>query len=167
MKQLKFNELSLSAEMQQAITEMGFTEASPIQSEAIPHLLQGHDVIGQAQTGTGKTAAFGIPLLEKIESKNKFTQALVMCPTRELAQQVAQELKKLSRYKKGIVVLPVYGGEQIQKQINALELLPIHFRLSGQLEHFVERNKGLGTRRAFADQARPHRVVKFRELVRH
>ena len=121
MKQLKFNELSLSAEMQQAVTEMGFTEASPIQSEAIPLLLEGHDVIGQAQTGTGKTAAFGIPLLEKIDTKNKHTTALVMCPTRELAQQVAQELKKLSRYKKGIVILPVYGGEQIQKQINALK----------------------------------------------
>jgi ATP-dependent RNA helicase DeaD len=121
MKQLKFNELSLSAEMQQAITEMGFTEASPIQSEAIPHLLAGHDVIGQAQTGTGKTAAFGIPLLEKIDSKNKNTQALVMCPTRELAQQVAQELKKLAKFKRGIVILPVYGGEQIQKQISALK----------------------------------------------
>jgi len=121
MKQLKFNELSLSAEMQQAIADMGFIEASPIQAEAIPHLLNGHDVIGQAQTGTGKTAAFGIPLLEKIDSKNKNTQALVMCPTRELAQQVAQELKKLAKYKRGIVVLPVYGGEQIQKQISALK----------------------------------------------
>jgi ATP-dependent RNA helicase DeaD len=121
MTPLKFNELSLSAEMQQAITEMGFTEASPIQSEAIPHLLAGHDVIGQAQTGTGKTAAFGIPLLEQIDVKNKNTAALVMCPTRELAQQVAQELKKLGKYKKGIVILPVYGGEQIQKQISALK----------------------------------------------
>jgi ATP-dependent RNA helicase DeaD len=121
MKQLKFNELSLSAEMQQAITEMGFTEASPIQSEAIPHLLAGHDVIGQAQTGTGKTAAFGIPLLEKIDGKSRNTNALIMCPTRELAQQVAQELKKLARFKKGVVILPIYGGEQIQKQINALK----------------------------------------------
>lgn len=121
MTPLKFNELSLSAEMQQAITEMGFVEASPIQSEAIPFLLQGLDVIGQAQTGTGKTAAFGIPLLEQIDVKNKNTAALVMCPTRELAQQVAQELKKLAKYKKGIVILPVYGGEQIQKQISALK----------------------------------------------
>ncbi|MEO8087157.1 MAG: DEAD/DEAH box helicase, partial [Bacteroidota bacterium] len=121
MTPLKFNELSLSAEMQQAITEMGFTEASPIQSEAIPPLLQGLDVIGQAQTGTGKTAAFGIPLLEQIDVKNKNTAALVMCPTRELAQQVAQELKKLAKYKKGLVILPVYGGEQIQKQISALK----------------------------------------------
>ena len=121
MKQLKFNELSLSAEMQQAITDMGFTDASPIQSEAIPHLLAGHDVIGQAQTGTGKTAAFGIPLLEKIDGKARHTTALVMCPTRELAQQVAQELKKLAKHKRGVVILPVYGGEQIQKQINALK----------------------------------------------
>src|SRR5262245_37213242 len=121
MKQLKFNELSLSGEIQQAVAEMGFVDASPIQSEAIPLLLEGHDVIGQAQTGTGKTAAFGIPLLEKTDVSIKHTTSLIMCPTRELAQQVAQELKKLSRYKKGIVILPVYGGEQIIKQINALK----------------------------------------------
>ena len=140
MKQLKFNELSLSAEMQQAITEMGFTEASPIQSEAIPLLLEGHDIIGQAQTGTVKTAAFGIPLLEKLDGKNKNTSALIMCPTRELAQQVAQELKKLARYKKGVVILPVYGGEQIQKQINALKR-PTHVIVGtpGRLIDHLER----------------------------
>lgn len=106
--------------MLQAIDEMGFTEASPIQAQAIPVLMQGQDVIGQAQTGTGKTAAFGIPLLEMLDPKVKATSALVMCPTRELAVQVAQEIKKLAKYKKGVVVLAVYGVEQIQKQINAL-----------------------------------------------
>lgn len=107
--------------MQQAIESMGFTEASPIQAEAIPSLLQGLDVIGQAQTGTGKTAAFGIPLLELLDTHDRATTGLVMCPTRELAIQVAQELKKLAKFKKGVVILPVYGGEQIQKQINALK----------------------------------------------
>ena len=104
---------------------MGFTEASPIQAQAIPVLMQGEDVIGQAQTGTGKTAAFGIPLLEMLDPKAKTTSAIVMCPTRELAVQVAQEIKKLAKYKKGMVVLAVYGGEQIQKQINALKR-PVH-----------------------------------------
>ena len=121
MKQLNFTELSLSSEIQKAVGDMGFVEATPIQSEAIPVLLEGHDVIGQAQTGTGKTAAFGIPLLELIDTRDKVTSALVMCPTRELAVQVAQEIKKLAKYKKGIAVLAVYGGEQIQKQINALK----------------------------------------------
>lgn len=121
MKQLNFTELSLSSEIQKAVGDMGFVEATPIQSEAIPVLLEGYDVIGQAQTGTGKTAAFGIPLLELIDTRDKVTSALVMCPTRELAVQVAQEIKKLAKYKKGIAVLAVYGGEQIQKQINALK----------------------------------------------
>jgi len=121
MKKLSFSELSLSNEMQQAIEAMGFVDASPIQAEAIPVLLEGHDVIGQAQTGTGKTAAFGIPLLELLDTNVRETTALVMCPTRELAVQVAMELKKLAKFKKGIVILPVYGGEQIQKQIMALK----------------------------------------------
>lgn len=125
MNKTSFHELSLSHEMLQAIDEMGFTEASPIQAQAIPVLMQGEDVIGQAQTGTGKTAAFGIPLLEMLDPKAKTTSAIVMCPTRELAVQVAQEIKKLAKYKKGMVVLAVYGGEQIQKQINALKR-PVH-----------------------------------------
>ena len=125
MNKTSFHELSLSHEMLQAIDEMGFTEASPIQAQAIPVLMQGEDVIGQAQTGTGKTAAFGIPLLEMLDPKAKTTSAIVMCPTRELAVQVAQEIKKLAIYNKGMVVLAVYGGEQIQKQINALKR-PVH-----------------------------------------
>ncbi|MBS1763545.1 MAG: DEAD/DEAH box helicase [Bacteroidetes bacterium] len=125
MKQLNFTELSLSSETQKAVSDMGFVEATPIQSEAIPVLLEGHDVIGQAQTGTGKTAAFGIPILELIDVRDKVTSALIMCPTRELAVQVSQEIKKLAKYKKGIAVLAVYGGEQIQKQINALKR-PVH-----------------------------------------
>lgn len=100
---------------------MGFVEASPIQTQAIPYILAGRDVIGQAQTGTGKTAAFGIPALELIDADSKVVQAVVMCPTRELALQVSLELKKLSKYKKGINVLAIYGGESIEKQILALK----------------------------------------------
>ena len=120
VKKLKFNELSLSEEMQRAITDMGFIEASPIQSQTIPHLLERKDVIGQAQTGTGKTAAFGIPLLELIQPEDRFISSLVVCPTRELAQQVAMELKKLAKYKKHIHILPVYGGASMSEQIQSL-----------------------------------------------
>lgn len=100
--------------------EMGFEEASPIQELAIPRLLAGCDVVGQAQTGTGKTAAFGIPLLEKIDPRNKAPQALVLCPTRELTVQVAEEINKLAVHKRGIFALAVYGGQPIERQIRSL-----------------------------------------------
>jgi ATP-dependent RNA helicase DeaD len=121
MNTMKFSELALSEELQEAIAEMGFDEPTPIQAQAIPHILEGQDIIGQAQTGTGKTAAFGIPLIDRLDSRDKSIQALVMCPTRELAVQVANELKKLLKYKKGINCLAVYGGESIERQISALK----------------------------------------------
>lgn len=121
MQTLKFDELSLSKELQKAITEMGFEEATPIQSAAIPVILEGRDVIGQAQTGTGKTASFGIPIAEFIDSHSKKTQALVLCPTRELAIQVAEEMAKIVKYKRGIHILPIYGGQSIERQIKALK----------------------------------------------
>ena len=96
MEELKFEELELCPEILKAVKHMGFEEASPIQSKAIPVIMSGKDVIGQAQTGTGKTAAFGIPLLEKIDPKNKKLQAIVLCPTRELAIQVADEIRDKS-----------------------------------------------------------------------
>jgi ATP-dependent RNA helicase DeaD len=107
--------------MQKAVTEMGFEEASPIQARAIPFILKGRDIIGQAQTGTGKTAAFGIPILEMVEPENKKLQVIVLCPTRELAVQVSEELRKLSKYKKDIKILPVYGGQSIDRQLMALK----------------------------------------------
>ena len=120
MDKLKFSELNLSNDILKAVADMGFEETSPIQSLAIPKMIEGVDIIGQAQTGTGKTAAFGIPILEKITLKDKKTQALIMCPTRELAIQVAEELKSLSKYKRGINIVPVYGGQPIVRQISAL-----------------------------------------------
>ncbi len=116
-----FTKLPLTEEIQSAISEMGFIQASQIQSETIPLLLEGKDVIGQAQTGTGKTAAFGIPLLEKIAEDEKHVTSVVMCPTRELAIQVANELKRIAKHKKHIHVLPIYGGESIQNQIKELK----------------------------------------------
>ncbi len=120
MNTIKFSELALSDELQEAIAEMGFENATPIQSQAIPHILEGRDIIGQAQTGTGKTAAFGVPLIDRLDPRDKGIQALIMCPTRELAVQVANEIKKLIKFKKGINCLAVYGGESIERQITAL-----------------------------------------------
>ncbi|ADL13497.1 DEAD/DEAH box helicase [Acetohalobium arabaticum] len=121
MKKKQFEELNLSNEITKAVEDMGFEEATPIQTEAIPHLLAGKDVIGQAQTGTGKTAAFGIPILEKIDPDDKSVQALVLCPTRELAIQVSEEIGRLAKYKRKIKTLPVYGGQSIKRQIKALK----------------------------------------------
>ena len=112
--------MPLSAEMQRAIEDMGFTEASPIQAEAIPLALQGNDVLGMAQTGTGKTAAFGIPALELIDNTLKHVQVLVVCPTRELAVQVTEEIVRLAKYKK-VRCVTVYGGDPIDRQIRALK----------------------------------------------
>lgn len=121
MDKLRFEDLNLSKEIQKAVADMGFEETSPIQSRAIPEMLKGKDVIGQAQTGTGKTAAFGIPLLEMVSPENKKLQALILCPTRELAVQVSEELIKLARYKRGISILPVYGGQPIERQLQKLK----------------------------------------------
>lgn len=121
MENSEFKDLNLSKEIQKAITDMGFEEATPIQSYSIPYMLEGKDVIGQAQTGTGKTAAFGIAALEMIDPHNRGVQAVILCPTRELAIQVSEELKKLSKYKRGIEILPVYGGQPIDRQIRALK----------------------------------------------
>ena len=121
METVRFEEMGLSEEIQKAVRYTGFEEASPIQAKAIPAMISGIDLIGQAQTGTGKTAAFGIPLLEKVDPKLKKLQAIVLCPTRELAIQVADEIRNLSRYMHGIKVLPIYGGQDIVKQIRSLK----------------------------------------------
>jgi ATP-dependent RNA helicase DeaD len=121
MNKLRFDELSLSPEMQRAIADMGFEEASPIQTEAIPVIMEGRDVIGQAQTGTGKTAAFGIPTIESIDGSDRRVQALILCPTRELAVQVSEEISKLIKYKRDISVVPIYGGQSYDRQLRALK----------------------------------------------
>ncbi|GHT40707.1 RNA helicase [Endomicrobiia bacterium] len=120
MVALKFDKLNLSSEIIKAILDLGFEEATPIQSLAIPKMMSGIDIIGQAQTGTGKTAAFGIPILEKVDVKKKAVQAIILCPTRELAIQVAEELKLFSKYKRDLSIVPVYGGQLINRQITAL-----------------------------------------------
>ena len=124
MTTLNFDQLSLSPEMMRAIADMGFSTASPIQAEAIPVLLEGSDLVGQAQTGTGKTAAFSIPLIERIDTSRGPAQALIMCPTRELAVQVADEIRKLLKYKPGISVVAIFGGDPIVRQFRALNKKP-------------------------------------------
>lgn len=121
METIRFEELELDSRILRAVTEMGFEAASPIQAQAIPFQLKGIDIIGQAQTGTGKTAAFGIPLLQKVDPKSRKLQAIALCPTRELAIQVAEEIRRLGKYMHGVKVLPIYGGQDIVKQIRSLK----------------------------------------------
>ena len=121
MEAVRFDELQLDERIVRAVTDMGFEAASPIQAQAIPVQLEGLDIIGQAQTGTGKTAAFGIPLLQKIDPDSKKLQAIALCPTRELAIQVAEEIRRLAKYMHGIKVLPIYGGQDIVRQIRGVK----------------------------------------------
>lgn len=118
-----FNELGLSPSVLRSISNMGFEEATPIQALTIPVALQGKDLIGQAQTGTGKTVAFGIPMIEKIDTASNHIQGIVLAPTRELAVQVSEELIKLGQYT-GIKTLPIYGGQDIMRQMRALKKNP-------------------------------------------
>jgi len=115
-----FSELGLSSELLKAIDKLGFEQAAPIQAEAIPLLLQGKDVVGQSQTGSGKTVAFAAPALEKVNVEERTTQVLILCPTRELAVQVAEEVHKLALFKRGLHALPVYGGQSYDRQLFGL-----------------------------------------------
>ncbi len=121
---VKFEDLGISAEILRGLEDMGFTAATPIQSQAIPVVMQGGDVIGQAQTGTGKTCAYGIPAIEMCDRDARSAQVLVLCPTRELAIQVADELKKVSKYTHGVRIMAIYGGQHIETQISALRKKP-------------------------------------------
>ena len=117
-----FEELGVSPEIRKAIEEMGYENPMPVQEEVIPYLLgNGNDVVALAQTGTGKTAAFGLPLIQKINVKNRVPQALILCPTRELCLQIAGDLNDYSKYIDGLKVLPVYGGSSIESQIRMLK----------------------------------------------
>lgn len=114
-----FYQMGLSQPVLQAVQAMGFEEPTPIQEQTIPVAMEGRDVVGRAQTGTGKTVAFAIPLVEKISRDNTGVKALVITPTRELAVQVAEELNKIGQFK-GVRTLPIYGGQDIERQIRAL-----------------------------------------------
>ncbi len=114
---MKFSELDLSEKIIRALEDIGYTDTTEIQERAIPEVQNGHDIIGLSQTGTGKTAAFGIPAIQNVDVKNKKTQVLILAPTRELATQITDELRKYTKYLEGIKLLTVYGGQSIEKQI--------------------------------------------------
>jgi len=115
-----FSELGLSAELLKAIDKLGFEQAAPIQAAAIPLLMAGKDIVGQSQTGSGKTCAFGIPAVEKVDANKRAVQILILCPTRELAMQVSEEFHKLAFFKRGIIALPIYGGQSYDRQLFGL-----------------------------------------------
>jgi ATP-dependent RNA helicase DeaD len=137
---MRFEELDINPKILRGIQEMGYEEATPIQAQTIPAILEGRDVIGQAQTGTGKTAAFAIPVLEKIDANNRSLQTLILCPTRELAIQVAGEFRKLSAYTQGIRLLPVYGGQDISRQIRGLKGAQIVVGTPGRVMDHMRRH---------------------------
>ena len=120
MDKLRFAELGLSPEVLKAIDRMGFEEASPIQTAAIPVILSRRDVVGQSSTGSGKTVAFAIPAVERVEPKKRAVQVLVLCPTRELAVQVAEEVAKVAAFKRGVMEVPIFGGQSYDRQFRAL-----------------------------------------------
>ena len=121
MKTIEFKDLNIEKEILKAVEELGFEAPTPIQAQALPKLYEGKDIIGQAQTGTGKTAAFGIPMIEKVNGKDKSVQILVLAPTRELSIQVADEIRKFSKYRRDIKSLAIYGGQPIDRQIKILK----------------------------------------------
>ena len=121
MQKRPFSELGLSPETLKAVAHVGYELASPIQSEAIPVLMSGKDVVGQSQTGSGKTAAFALPAIERVDATVRAPQVLVLCPTRELAMQVAEEVSRLAQFKRGVRELPIYGGASYERQFAGLK----------------------------------------------
>ena len=121
MEKILFENFVLSDEVKRAVAEVGYVEPTPIQAQSIPYILEGRDVIGRSHTGTGKTAAFGLPAIERIDPDLDAVQVLVLCPTRELAMQAAEEVGKFAKYKRGVKVVSVYGGASIERQIQQLK----------------------------------------------
>ncbi len=140
MDKKPFPELGLSPEILQAVTALGFDQPSPIQAQAIPPALEGRDVVGQSQTGSGKTMAFAIPAVQLLDPRERGVKVLIMCPTRELAMQVCEEVAKLTAYKHGLKALPIYGGASYDRQIRGLrDGAQIVVGTPGRILDFVER----------------------------
>ncbi len=156
---------NLDGRILRAMEEMGFENLTPIQEQAIPALLTGKDVIGQAQTGTGKTAAFGIPLLQGIDPNSRALQAIVLCPTRELAVQAANQLRDLAKFMHGIKILPIYGGQDISKQINNLRGVQLIVGTPGRVMDHMRRHtiKLEAVRMVVLDEADEMLNMGFRE----
>lgn len=139
MSETNFSELNINADIMRAINEMGFEDATAIQSRAIPLILQGGDIIGKSQTGTGKTIAFGIPALSVVNVNEDSLQSLIVCPTRELAQQACNELKKLAKFMHGIRVVDIYGGAPMDRQIVRLKKANVVVGTPGRIMDHMRR----------------------------
>lgn len=164
-----YNTLPVSPEILQAVEKMGFTEMTEIQEKAIPEMLQGHDIIAKAPTGTGKTCAFGVPLVEGVNPEEHFVQGLVLCPTRELCTQICDDLRALSQFKPHLRIVAVYGGQPIVKQITALKKDPqIIVATPGRLlDHLSRRTVRLnGVRTVVLDEADEMLNMGFMKDVR-
>lgn len=170
MEKRPFSELGLSPEILKAVDKMGFEEASPIQTAVIPHALTGRDVVGQSATGSGKTAAFAIPAIEKVDASKRGVQALVLCPTRELAVQVAEEVGKLGSFKKGLLELPIYGGQSYERQYRGLAAgAQIVIGTPGRVMDHMQRGslKLDGLRVVVLDEADRMLDMGFRDDIEH
>lgn len=168
MEQNFFETLQLSKEVLKALGDMGFEEPTTIQAKAIPEILSGKDVIGLAQTGTGKTCAFGIPAIENLDPTTDGVQVLILCPTRELAIQMAEELGNVCKYKKHVRILPIYGGQSIDRQIFALKKHPqIIIGTPGRvMDHMRRKTLKLGDlRMMILDEADEMLNMGFREDI--
>ena len=165
---MNFDDLNISDDIKNAIGEMGFERLTPIQESAIPEALEGHDLIGQAQTGSGKTIAFAVPVLEKIFIPDKSPQAIVLCPTRELCMQVASEIEKLGSKIKKLKVLAVYGGQPIGKQTRVLKKgVHVVVGTPGRVIDHIERGNLdlIGIERVVLDEADEMLEMGFREDI--
>lgn len=163
-----FNQLNVSEEIIRAAQDMGFEETTPIQAKAIPVILEGSDIIAQAPTGTGKTCAFGIPAVDAVDTRDSNVQVLILCPTRELVIQVAEELTALTKYKKDVRILPIYGGQQIDRQMRALKKKPqIIVGTPGRIMDHLRRGtlKLEGLKKIILDEADEMLNMGFREDI--
>ena len=167
MEMLSFKEIQISEDIKRAVEEMGFENATEIQAKAIPAIKEGLDVIGKSQTGTGKTVAFGIPALETIDPSLKEVQVLVLCPTRELAMQACEEMRKLSKFKEGIKIVDVYGGAPMGRQIERLKSANIVIGTPGRIMDHMRRRtlKLFDLKMVVLDEADEMLSMGFREDI--
>ena len=121
---MQFEQTALSREMQRAIQDMGFTEMTEVQEKTIPEMMEGKDVIAKAPTGTGKTCAFGVPIIERIDGESDALQCLILAPTRELTSQITEDMRAMAKYKEGLRIVSVYGGQSMQRQLGHLKKKP-------------------------------------------
>ena len=165
---MNFDDFNISGEIREAIGDMGFTKATPIQSMAIPDALKGIDIIGQAQTGSGKTIAFAVPILEKVFIPDRSPQAIILCPTRELCMQVADEIAKVGSKIKKLKILAVYGGQPIGKQTRVLKKgVHIVVGTPGRVIDHIERGNLdlIGIESVVLDEADEMLEMGFREDI--